>query len=253
MVGRGRQQPSGSNVWREPRLIKPSRQMTKLLISVTNIDEAQLALENGADIIDLKDPSRGALGALPLAQIKSVVDYVHRETSGKLLTSATIGDLPMQAEMVVQQVTQLAATHVDIIKIGFFSSDDYQQCLDALLKLTQNGFKLIAVLFAEITYPTDLIKSIQQAGFIGVMLDTLQKNGLTLLDHYSLQQRHMFSKEVLALELSLGLAGSLQLQHIHLVKEMKPTYIGFRGGVCSQNQRVLDLDATKISAIRAAL
>ena len=52
--------------------------MIQLLISVTSIEEAQMALENGADIIDLKDPSKGALGALPLLQIQTVVDYVNR-------------------------------------------------------------------------------------------------------------------------------------------------------------------------------
>jgi len=40
--------------------------MTELLISVTNVDEAFMAMELGADIIDLKDPSMGALGALPI-------------------------------------------------------------------------------------------------------------------------------------------------------------------------------------------
>jgi len=40
--------------------------MTQLLISVTNVEEAQIALNSGADFIDLKDPNGGALGALPL-------------------------------------------------------------------------------------------------------------------------------------------------------------------------------------------
>ena len=40
--------------------------MSKLLISVTSAEEALLALEGGADIIDMKNPLEGALGALPL-------------------------------------------------------------------------------------------------------------------------------------------------------------------------------------------
>jgi uncharacterized protein (UPF0264 family) len=227
--------------------------MTQLLISVTSVAEAKIALENGADIIDLKDPSSGALGALPLSQIQAVVDYVHSEKPEKVLTSATIGDLPMQADVILQHVTQLASTKVDIIKIGFFSSDDYQPCLDTLSNLTQKGLKLIAVLFAEMTYPTGLIEAIKQAGFVGVMLDTWQKNGLTLLDYYSEDQRRYFSKQVLALEMSLGVAGSLRLQHINLVMEMRPSYMGFRGGVCVENERASGLVASKIRAIRATL
>ena len=44
----------------------------KLLVSVSNADEAFAAVEGGADIIDAKDPSRGALGPVsPEAFLKS--------------------------------------------------------------------------------------------------------------------------------------------------------------------------------------
>lgn len=223
--------------------------MTQLLISVTSVDEARLALENGADIIDLKDPSAGALGALPLVKIQAVVDYVN----GVKPVSATIGDLPLQPDLILQQVTQLVNAKVDIIKIGFFETDDYQPCLDALLALTQKGIKLIAVLFAEHAYPAELVVAIKRAGFIGIMLDTANKNGLTLLDHYSEAQRKSFSESILSLDLTFGLAGSLRLEHVAIVKEMHPTYMGFRGGVCADNQRKLSLDADKIKVIRSVL
>ena len=38
--------------------------MTQLLISVKNVKETLIALDAGVDIIDLKDPDNGALGAL---------------------------------------------------------------------------------------------------------------------------------------------------------------------------------------------
>ena len=43
------------------------RSSPQLLISVCTLDEAKIALAQGADIIDLKNPHAGALGALPLA------------------------------------------------------------------------------------------------------------------------------------------------------------------------------------------
>ncbi|MFM9834559.1 MAG: (5-formylfuran-3-yl)methyl phosphate synthase, partial [Methylophilaceae bacterium] len=49
----------------------------QLLISVKNSEEALIALHAGADVIDLKDPNIGALGALDLettAQILKVLD-----------------------------------------------------------------------------------------------------------------------------------------------------------------------------------
>ena len=224
---------------------------TQLLISVTTIEEAQIALENGADIIDLKEPSLGALGALPIETIQAIVAYVKStKNADTKLTSATIGDLPMQPELLLAHVNKLATTGVDIIKIGFFQADDYQPCLDALKPVMQAGIRLIAVFFAETTYPEGLIAAIKNAGFIGVMLDTAKKNGLTLLDYYSQEQRIAFAKSVFKNNLQLGLAGSLKLQHVALIKEINPSYIGFRGGVCDDNQRNLALDSAKIKAVR---
>lgn len=230
--------------------ILPIVNKTQLLISVTSIEEAKMALENGADIIDLKDPSSGALGALPLEQIKLIVAYVKtKEGDNKKLTSATIGDLPMVPEALLEHVAKLAATKVDIIKVGFFETDNYQPCLDALQSLSKTGAKLMAVLFAENSYPESLIEGIKNAGFIGVMLDTVRKNGLTLLDYYSEEQRKNFSQKVFMQHLLFGVAGSLKLQHIATMKEINPTYIGFRGGVCYANQRGLSLDVEKIKDI----
>ena len=53
--------------------------------------------------------------------------------------------------------------------------------------------------------------------------------------------------------MSFGLAGSLQLQHVVAAKELNPTYVGFRGGVCDENKREFSLNSDKIRAIRKAL
>lgn len=233
--------------------------MTQLLISVTSIEEAQIALENGADFIDLKDPALGALGALSLVTIREIVSYVKvASDSGQKLTSATIGDLPMKPQLIVEQVALLANTGVDIIKIGFFDGgenrlSEYESCLSALEPLLKSGLKLIAVLFAEYKYPFSLIASIKNAGFYGVMLDTAVKNGATFLDYFTEDEFKKFSENIRAHNLIFGLAGSLGIQHVAKVKEFNPSYMGFRGGVCVDNQRKLRLDSVKISTIHKTL
>ncbi|MGZ8249348.1 (5-formylfuran-3-yl)methyl phosphate synthase, partial [Methylomagnum sp.] len=47
--------------------------MTGLLASVANLDEARLVAESGADIIDLKNPAAGALGALSVGEVARIV------------------------------------------------------------------------------------------------------------------------------------------------------------------------------------
>jgi uncharacterized protein (UPF0264 family) len=233
--------------------------MMQLLISVTSIEEAQIALENGADFIDLKDPAQGALGALPLITITEIVRYVKAGSNSRnKFTSATIGDLPMKPQLIAEQVVQLAKTGVDIIKIGFFDDNGnnfsgYESCLSSLAPLAKSGLKLIAVLFAEHKYPFSLISSIKNAGFYGVMLDTAVKNGATFLDYFTEDEFRKFSENIRTHNLIFGLAGSLGIQHVAKVKEFNPSYMGFRGGVCVDNQRKLRLDSVKISTLHKSL
>jgi (5-formylfuran-3-yl)methyl phosphate synthase len=119
--------------------------MTKLLISVTSVAEAQMALENGADIIDLKDPNNGALGALPIETICQIVAHVQ----GQKLISATVGDLPLctaaHIEALINQLQLLASTGVDIIKIGFFCAEGNQLNHKAALKAINNYAKMCLI------------------------------------------------------------------------------------------------------------
>lgn len=222
--------------------------MPQLLISVTNVDEAQIALPY-ADIIDLKDPNQGALGALPLETIKEVVAFVNH----KKIVSATIGDLAMgtnlDAQKVFSAVQAMQAMQVDFIKIGFFEAKSYQACLDLLAPLVHNGAKLVAVLFAEKKYPNDLVEKLSDAGFVGVMLDTSEKNGATLFDYYTLQESAAFISRVKSFGLKVGIAGSLNQSHWTMVEQLNPDYVGFRGGVCASLNRTHALSEDKIKAL----
>ena len=64
--------------------------MTRMLASVNGPAEAEIALAGGADIIDLKDPTRGALGAVASGVIGATV----RAVGKRRLVSAVAGDLP---------------------------------------------------------------------------------------------------------------------------------------------------------------
>jgi uncharacterized protein (UPF0264 family) len=233
--------------------------MPQLLISVKSIAEAKIAMDSGADIIDLKDPDHGALGALPLELVAKIVTFVNATgQSENKVTSATIGDLPMVPELLLKHVLALADTKVDIIKIGFFQDasaefSDYQSCLRMLKSVCDSGVKLIAVLFAEYEYPVSLIKAIKNAGFYGVMFDTASKNGATFLDYFSIDEMKEISSNVQAQGLLFGLAGSLNLRHLALTKEVAADYVGFRGGVCDNNHRQSTLIPEKIQAIRQVL
>lgn len=227
--------------------------MSQLLVSVNNLQEAKLVLSKNVDIIDLKSPENGALGALSIQEITEIVDCIKQQDKSKLMT-ATIGDLPMQPDLLLQAAQKVAETGVDIVKIGFFGTSDepikiYSVCLEILQRLTHAGHKLVAVLFAEHQYPHELIPMLKEAGFYGVMLDTAYKNGATLFDCLPDEQVSHFVCSARKLGLKTGLAGSLRHEQMSFIKAFEADYIGLRGGICADGLRTNKICLDKLDAV----
>ena len=223
--------------------------MTRLLCSVTTEQEALLALEYGADIIDLKNPSMGALGALPL----ELVRHITQRVAGRRPVSATVGDLPMQASLVAEAVDDMAATGVDLVKIGLFGQAGHAECIRALAPAAARGVRLVAVLFADDAPDFGLLPLLAQQGFHGVMLDTARKNGRRLrhcLDEAALGDFVTASR---SLGLLVGLAGSLAEIDIPDLVRIDPDYLGFRGALCRNADRTQVLDPAQLRQIHAVL
>ena len=119
--------------------------MTRMLASVTGPAEAEIAIAGGVDIVDLKDPSAGALGAVSLDVVKETVASV----AGRRPVSAVAGDLPMEPARIRAAALALAATGVDFVKIGFFPSTEGPDCAAALADAAKE-VRLIGVLFADL-------------------------------------------------------------------------------------------------------
>lgn len=220
-----------------------------MLASVTSVAEAKIALAGGADIIDLKNPEQGALGALPLVVIREIVEAVGQRKP----LSATVGDLPMQPHLLANAVINTAATGVDIVKIGFFGQVGHAECIRAMVPLTAQGIAIVAVLFADEAPDFGLLTQMAKAGLHGVMLDTATKNGKGLrhyLDDEILQQ---FVEYAGALELLTGLAGSLATADIPALAKIGPDYLGFRGALCQDSDRKASLDPLKLRGVRDVL
>ena len=176
--------------------------MTKMLASVADLAEAEIAVSGGADIIDLKDPKAGALGAAATEIIRQAVQAV----AGRRATSAVCGDLPMEPETIRAKAEEVAATGVDYVKIGFFPSANAAACAEALAPLAART-KLIAVLFADREPDFYLLDVFAKQGFHGVMVDTADKARGRLLDHLPPERIPAFVNRARALGLQVGLSG----------------------------------------------
>jgi (5-formylfuran-3-yl)methyl phosphate synthase len=222
--------------------------MTRLLASVTSLDEAEVALGLGADIIDLKDPSRGALGGLPVGVIRSIVGQV----AGRRPLSATVGDLPADPDLLGRAVQAVGDTGVDYVKVGLFSTENLEDFLLAMSRLARRH-ALIAVLFADRAPPLERLERFAAGGIKGIMLDTADKTGGSLLTHLSLARLEQFLSGARSLSLLSGLAGSLRLGDIPLLLPLSPDYLGFRGALCRGTKRTLRLDPDRFGAVRRAV
>lgn len=222
--------------------------MTGMLASVKNLAEVEIVLNANVDIIDLKQPEFGALGALPVELVAEIVAKIN----GHCRASATVGDLPMDAEIIFNAVVEMAKTGVDFVKIGFFPAENWLEIVQKLSHLTPK-IRLIVVLFADTKPDFSIISELKTAGFSGVMLDTMDKKNGSLTDVMNHETITQFVELAKASDLICGLAGSLRLENIAPLLSLNADYLGFRGALCSQNNRVQSLELSALQQIRNAI
>jgi uncharacterized protein (UPF0264 family) len=222
--------------------------MTLFLASVRDAAEADVALRAGADIIDLKDPERGALGALCAEAIAACVRCIARRAP----VSATIGDVPLRTEAVLGALRTAAALGVDYVKLGLFPGSDANFRLDLSDRDTAQ-LQVVFVLFADALPAFDAIGLAARAGASGVMFDTLGKRAGALTDHLPPARLAAHIAVARALGLTVGLAGSLKAESVADLLGLRPNLLGFRGALCRDGDRVQTLDPVRLAAIRALI
>jgi len=219
--------------------------MTLLLASVTDSDEAEIAIEHGADIVDLKDPSKGALGAWPVEAVRGGV----RAVAGRRPVSAVTGDLPMEPEVISAVVGDMAHAGVDYVKVGLFPGPRRPDCIRALSDLARNT-KIVAVMFADAEPAFDLVPVMAECGFAGAMLDTAHKGTGRLLDRMDMATLKDFVGRCQSNSLMAGLAGSLEAPDVPRLLLLGPDVLGFRGALCAEQDRRGRIDATALRMLR---
>lgn len=219
--------------------------MTKMLASVTGVAEAEIAISGGADIIDLKDPEAGALGAVATDMIRETVSFV----AGRRATSAVCGDLPMEPEVIRVKAEEIAATGVDFVKIGFFPSGNIAAC-SAALGLLATRTKLIAVMFADLAPDFEFLPVFARDGFHGAMVDTAHKGRGRLLDHLPPERIPAFVDRARSHSLAVGLSGSLEAPDIPRLLPFAPDFLGFRGALCGEAGRTASVSPEAVTQIR---
>jgi len=219
--------------------------MTWLLGSVRDAEEARIAVAGGVDIVDLKEPAQGALGAVAPSTVAACLAAVN----GARPVSAVTGDLPMVPEQLTAAAEAMAAAGVDFVKVGLFADPRRNACVAALQQVAAKT-RLIGVMFADAGYDPALVALLATSGFAGAMIDTADKAAGPLTAHLPVAALRGFVEACHCHGLLAGLAGSLTIADVPSLLPLSPDFVGFRGALCC-GRRGDRVDPTAIRALRA--
>jgi uncharacterized protein (UPF0264 family) len=224
----------------------------RLLVSVVDAGEARVAAAAGADVIDVKDPSRGALGeAAPEA-----VRAVREATPPHLPVSAALGDGPFAPEAAATLAGRSAASGAAFVKLGLrgMSLAAAARSLRAARARLPGDVRLVAAGFADCEragapHPLDLPALAAAAGAQGCLLDTAVKDGRGLFHWLGEAELGAFVEACRARGLLSALAGSLGAEDLALLAPLGPDLVGVRGAACVGDRVGGRVDADRVRAL----
>jgi uncharacterized protein (UPF0264 family) len=232
----------------------------KLLVSVVDADEARAAAAAGADIVDVKNPAEGSLGAPPPA----VIEAVRSAVPAALPVSAAIGDMPNLPGTAALAALGAARSGAAFVKVGLWGVANEADAV-ALLRAVREaiggvpGAEVVAGAYADARRvapaplaPALLPRVARAAGVKLCLLDTAIKDGRGLLEWLSPDELTAFVADARAGGLEVALAGALRAEDLPVVRATGADIAGVRSAACGDGRRSGPLDAARVRALRAA-
>jgi (5-formylfuran-3-yl)methyl phosphate synthase len=228
--------------------------MMRLMISVVSVDEARQALQGGAEILDIKNPAEGSLGA----QSPGLIREISKLFSAEAKISAAIGDMPNLPGTAALAALGAAACGADYVKVGLYGTRSETDAVKLLREVQRAVSDLhtmvIAALYADYQRactlnPVYLPRIAAEAGVHGCLLDTAIKDGHTLFDFLDPYALGLLAQQTHAAGLSFGLAGALREQDLSVANDLGADVVGLRTAACRNNQRNGPLEATRVKKL----
>jgi hypothetical protein len=221
--------------------------MTRLLVSVRSASEALLALEAGADLIDVKEPKRGSLGRADLSTIVEVL----RAVGGRLPVSCALGELVDFFHPNVRLPGEVLYAKFGLAACA--DRDDWITRLEAARQGLPDGTSLVAVAYADSSAakspdPAMVLSAAEQLSCPAILLDTWSKTSGSLLDCMTSSALAWFVNAARQRGLMAVIAGGLGDREIKCVLATRPDYVAVRGAACRAG-RESDLDAGRVRAL----
>jgi (5-formylfuran-3-yl)methyl phosphate synthase len=227
----------------------------QLLVSPSSIDEARHS--GAADIIDVKKPSEGSLGANFPWVIREIKAF------SKKPVSAAIGDFDYKPGCASLAAYGAACAGADYVKIGlaFEGQERARDVIGAVVKAVKDEFPKKYVVIAAYSdfermhsiSPFDMAPVAAECGADVAMVDTGIKDRRSTFAFMDEAALRSFSDRNKKLGLGTAIAGALKFEDIDALKRINPEIIGVRGMVCGGDRTATvreDLIKTALAMIR---
>jgi len=229
----------------------------RLLVSVVDAAEARLAVAGGVDIVDVKNPAEGSLGAPAPGVIAQVRDAIPED----LPLSAALGDLPClpgTAALAALGAARSGAAYVKLGLWGVTQVEDAVAVLRAARLAVEGEAEVVAVAYADAARvpsrplaPPELVTAARQAGVSGCLIDTAIKDGRGLLSSIEPAALAALVADAHAAGLEMALAGELRAEDLPTVRATGADIAGVRSAACFEGRRTAALDPGRIARLRA--
>lgn len=229
-----------------PAAMRRKGPLVLLLISPDGIDEAldcAKAAEH-LDIVDVKKPDEGSLGA----NFPWVIREIRAAVPVDKPVSATVGDVPYKPGTVAQAALGAVVSGATYVKVGLYGCTTPDQGVDVMravvraVKEYRPEALVVASGYADAhrvgcVNPLAVPDIAARSGADAAMLDTAVKDGTRLFDHVRPDACAEFVRLSHASGLLAALAGSVKQEDVGPLTRIGTDIVGVRGAVCEGGDR----------------
>jgi uncharacterized protein (UPF0264 family) len=239
-------------------------------VSVRSAAEAREAIVGGCDILDVKEPRHGSLGAAPTA---AICEVAHMGNGAGVPVSAALGECADWHQKTPLELDSLFDAELRFVKLGLAGMGDRENWSSEWLDVTDqcsrklpSGTRHVAVIYADwqaarAPHPQSILEALSEhlrtrrsdTAFAGVLIDTFEKSSGRLLDAMSLKMLRGIRKQTSQMGLFLALAGRLNEESLSPLVELAPDIVAIRSAACRGEDRNASVDRDAVSQFRAAM
>jgi (5-formylfuran-3-yl)methyl phosphate synthase len=215
----------------------------KLLVSVADAADARAAVAGGADVIDAKDPTHGALSPVRPAVLEAIVAAV----GGARPVSAALGETAADHAL----AGRAGALGLAFVKIGLTPDGTAEPRARAVVRDAVGSRVVLAAYADQGLDPWAVIDLAARVGAAGVLLDTADKSGpglFQIMDHAALGAWVASARQE---GLMTAVAGRLSIDDLARVAELGADVAGVRGAAC-QGTRAGRVSTERVRALAVA-